>query len=173
LNALPKRFQPIPLQCNRAWGEIVGTGHIRTVPEDFQVVEVPLVTPGGEGEHSWLCVRKRNSNTQWVARQLARFAEVPLSAVSYAGLKDRHAVTEQWFSVQLAGRNDPDWSALQAPDFEVLSATRHQRKLKTGTLRGNRFKLCIRDVSAAHSALQQRLEQIPQLFWHTAFRASG
>lgn len=160
MNALPQRFAPLALHGCRAWGEPLGTGRIRSVAEDFQVVEVPLLAPSGEGEHSWLCVQKRDSNTQWVARQLARFADVPLSAISYAGLKDRHAVTEQWFSVQLAGRDDPDWSALQHPDFKVLSATRHARKLKTGTLRGNRFKLRIRDVSAAPDALQQRLEQL-------------
>jgi len=151
---------------------------MRTVVEDFQVVEVPLVSPVGEGEHSWLWVRKRGSNTAWVARQLAQFAGVPLSAVSYAGLKDRHAVTEQGFSVHLAGRSDPDWSVLQHPDFEVLSATRHTRKLKTGTLRGNRFRLTIRDSTADPVALQQRLEQVrdggfPNYFGSQRFGRGG
>jgi tRNA pseudouridine13 synthase len=129
-------------------------------PEDFQVREVPLVTPDGSGEHCWLQVRKRNSNTTWVARQLAKFAAVPLSAVSYAGLKDRHAVTEQWFSVQLPGRPDPDWHSLQDADFQVLSARRHSRKLKTGTLKGNRFELWIRDLHCDPLLLAQRIGQV-------------
>ncbi len=143
-----------------AWGGPVGTARIRLAPEDFQVVELPLVSPAGEGEHSWLYVRKRDSNTQWVARQLARHAGVAVSAVSYAGLKDRNAVTEQWFSVHLPGRPDPDWQTLGGDAFQVLDAVRHGRKLKTGTLRGNRFRLWLRGVTAPVDQLEERLRQV-------------
>jgi tRNA pseudouridine13 synthase len=143
-----------------AWGGPLSPARIPIQPEDFQVFEVPLVAPSGEGEHCWVHVRKRNSNTQWVARQLARFAEVSPSAVSYAGLKDRKAVTEQWFSVQLPGRPDPDWKSLRQDDFEVLRAARHHRKLKTGALKGNRFRLCIHSVNASADGIDQRLEQL-------------
>jgi tRNA pseudouridine13 synthase len=160
----------------RAWGGPVAGGRIRAQPEDFQVFEVPVTEPCGEGEHAWLKVRKRNSNTEWVARQLARFADVSTSAVSYAGLKDRVAVTEQWFSVQLPGRPDPDWQALDQEDFRILEAHRHLRKLKTGALRGNRFSLTIRNVEGPAMAIEQRLSQLasggfpnyfgPQRFGH-------
>lgn len=167
---------PIPLALPCAWGGPVGRGVARVGAEDFQVVEIPLATPSGEGEHSWLYVRKRNANTQWVARQLARYAGVPGSAVSYAGLKDRNAVTEQWFSVHLPGRQDPDWRALACQDVEILEAQRHTRKLRTGTLRGNRFRLVVRDVDADRVLIEQRLAQVraggfpnafgPQRFGH-------
>lgn len=160
MNAVAEVFAPIPRQQPAAWGGPAGSGRIRATAEDFLVNEVPLVTPCGEGEHGWLLVRKRHSNTPWVAQQLAKFAGVPPAAVSYAGLKDRHAVTEQWFSVHLPGRPDPDWQALQAPDFEVLSARRHTRKLKTGTLLGNRFSLRIRDLDCDRQALEQRLANV-------------
>jgi tRNA pseudouridine13 synthase len=160
LNAVPEQFVPIPRHQPAAWGGPAGTGRIRVEPEDFRVFEVPLVEPGGEGEHAWLKVSKRNSNTPWVAQQLADFAGVPLSAVSYAGLKDRRAVTEQWFSVHLPGRPDPDWTSLQREDFLVLAAQRHLRKLKTGTLRGNRFELRIRELDCDTQLLQQRLRQV-------------
>jgi len=150
------RWEALPL----AWGEPLGSGRIRVQAEDFQVQEVASVTPDGEGEHCWLYVRKRGSNTQWLARELARHAGVPLSAVSYAGLKDRHAVTEQWFSVHLPGRPDPDWRALDSDAVQVLQAQRHSRKLKTGTLRGNRFVLRIRDFDVAPGQLDQRLRQL-------------
>jgi tRNA pseudouridine13 synthase len=161
LNTVDSPFKPIPAwhELPTAWGGPLSPARFRIQPEDFQVFEVPLVAPGGEGEHCWLHVRKRNSNTQWVARQLARFAGVSPSAVSYAGLKDRKAVTEQWFSVQLPGRPDPDWKSLQHEDFEVLRAARHHRKLKTGALKGNRFRLRIRNVNAA-DGVDQRLQQL-------------
>jgi len=181
LNAVPDTpFKPIPAwhELPTAWGGPLSPARFRVQPEDFQVFEVPLVSPGGEGEHCWVHVRKRNSNTQWVARQLARFAEVSLSAVSYAGLKDRNAVTEQWFSVQLPGRPDPDWKSLPQADFEVLQAARHSRKLKTGALKGNRFCLRIHNVNASTDGVNQRMQQLacggfpnyfgPQRFGHNA-----
>jgi len=162
VNAVLQNYSVIPSGQPRAWGGPLGRGRMRATPEDFQVFEVPLATPEGAGEHVWLQVRKRNSNTPWVATQLAAFAGVSPSAVSYAGLKDRHAVTEQWFSVHLPGRSDPDWSALAHGDFQVLGAQRHTRKLKTGALRGNRFRIRLREVTADSEALHARLQQIRQ-----------
>ena len=162
MNSVDSAFEPIPAwhKLPTAWGGPLCPASLRLQPEDFQVFEIPLLTPCGEGEHCWVHVRKRNSNTQWVARQLARFAGVPASAVSYAGLKDRKAVTEQWFSVQLPGRPDPDWKSLSHQDFEVLGYARHQRKLKTGALKGNRFRLCIRNVNASADDIGRRLQQV-------------
>ncbi|HHH43185.1 MAG TPA: tRNA pseudouridine(13) synthase TruD [Gammaproteobacteria bacterium] len=150
--------ETIPLSLPRTCGDALGPATIRSCPEDFQVTEIPLVAPDGEGEHCWLYVRKRNANTNWVAGQLAAFAGVSPRAVSYAGLKDRHAVTEQWFSVQLPGKADPDWRLLDSDEFQVLEAARHSRKLKTGALRGNRFRIVLRGVTAEAEQVVKRLE---------------
>ena len=156
--------EAIPLTLPYAYGGTLGPAVIRTEPEDFHVTEIPLLAPDGEGEHCWLFIRKRNSNTTWVAKQLADFAGVAHKAVSYAGMKDRHAVTEQWFSVQLPGREAPDWREINNDDFEVLEAKRHSRKLKTGALRGNRFRLRLRGVEADPGPIETRLEQLRQGF---------
>ncbi|HXH01713.1 MAG TPA: tRNA pseudouridine(13) synthase TruD, partial [Candidatus Competibacteraceae bacterium] len=151
-----------PLEPPRAFGAPPLRGRIRVQAEDFQVIEELGFEPAGEGEHAWLWVRKRSANTDWVARQLAAYAGVPPSAVSYAGLKDRHAVTEQWFSVHLPGRPDPDWSALALEGVAVLRATRHRRKLKRGALAGNRFRLVVREFEGPRDALPGRLAQAAQ-----------
>ena len=122
------------------------SGRLRTTPEDFQVEEILGYDADGSGEHAMLWVEKRGENTDWVARELAKFAGVPPLDVGYAGLKDRHAVTRQAFTVQLAGKPDPDWSAFPHAEVKVLAATRHSRKLKRGALRGNRFVLVLREV---------------------------
>ncbi len=178
MSVTAERFAPIERCQRRAWGGAAGCGHIRVVPEDFQVREVPLATPCGAGEHSWLWVRKRDSNTLWVARQLAKYAGLPLSAVSYAGMKDRRAVTEQWFSLHLPGRAEPDWAGLRQAEFQVLSVCRHSRKLKTGTLLGNRFELRIRNIVADRELLSQRLQQLaaggmPNYFGPQRFGVDG
>ncbi len=136
------------------------SGRLRAVPEDFQVREEISFTLDGAGEHAWLWVRKRDANTEWVARRLAEQAGVSSGAVSYAGLKDRHAVTEQWFSVHLPGRVEPDWSANPDPSFTVLKAVRHSRKLRRGALSGNAFRIVVRELDGDPAEWVERLDRI-------------
>jgi tRNA pseudouridine13 synthase len=153
-------------------------GTIRVTPEDFVVDEVTGITPTGAGEHAWLRIRKRNANTQWVAQRLAALAGVRAVAIGYAGLKDRRALTSQAFTVHLPGRPDPDWSALEGPEIEVLEVTRHQRKLQRGALRGNRFRLRVCDLDGDPALLAQRLGQtgergVPNYFGPQRFGQGG
>jgi tRNA pseudouridine13 synthase len=151
---------------------------LRSTPEDFLVEEILGYEADGEGEHALLWVEKRGANTDWVARELARFAGVPPVAVGYAGLKDRHAVTRQAFSVQLAGKADPDWSAFPHADVKVLAAARHKRKLKRGALRGNRFVLVLRQVEGDRARAEEVLGRIaargvPNYFGEQRFGRGG
>jgi tRNA pseudouridine13 synthase len=161
-----------------AHGKPAVTARLRLLPEDFCVTEIPLVEPEGEGEHVWLWLRKRNENTPWVAEQLARFAGVHPRQVSYAGLKDRRAVTEQWFSVQMPGRDAPDWEAMNSDTLTVLRHARHSRKLRRGALRGNRFRIMLREIEGDHAQLEQRLTRIdgqgvPNYFAEQRFGRDG
>lgn len=151
---------------------------LRQCPEDFQVTEIPLLEPDGEGEHVWLWIRKRNENTQHVAELLSTHAGVHPRQVSYAGMKDRHAVTEQWFSVQLPGREEPDWQAMNSATLTVLRHARHSRKLRRGTLKGNTFRITLRDISGDRHALEQRLvkvreQGVPNYFGEQRFGRGG
>ena len=102
-------------------------------------------TPDGEGEHDVLWVEKVGANTRWVLGELARFAGCSERDVSYAGLKDRHAVTRQWFSVYRPGRAI-DWSAFSHADIRILEHHAHSRKIRIGALTGNRFRIVLRDA---------------------------
>lgn len=162
----------------RAFGNAPLHGRLRSVDDDFRVEEILGYDADGSGEHAWLWVEKRGANTDWVARELAKFAGVPPLAVGYAGLKDRHAVTRQTFSVQLAGKPDPDWSAFEVDGARVLAATRHGRKLKRGGLRGNRFVLVLREVRGDVAVAEQRLAQmalrgVPNYFGEQRFGRDG
>ena len=143
-----------------AFGEPGVCGWLCRLPEDFQVDEIPGFEPDGTGQHALLRIRKRNCNTEWLARQIARIAGVHVAQVSYAGQKDRYAVTTQWFSVDLAGQQEPDWTLLETPDIRVLEVTRHRRKVRRGALQGNRFVLRIRDIVGDRQALEARFQQI-------------
>lgn len=133
------------------YGSPSGVGKIRTVPEDFVVHENLAFKPSGEGEHVFLQIQKTGENTDYVARQLAKFANVRQRDIGYAGLKDRHAVTTQWFSVWLPGKSEPDWTTFATDNVKVLHTVRHARKLKRGVLSGNRFEITIRDWQGDHA----------------------
>ncbi len=142
------------------YGQPSGSGKIRSLPEDFIVSENLSFEPSGAGEHAFLQIEKKGENTEYVARQLSRFANVRQRDVSYAGLKDRHAVTTQWFSVWLPGKADPDWAQFESDSVKVLHSVRHARKLKRGVLSGNSFKLVVRDWQGDQAKTIQQLEQI-------------
>lgn len=144
----------------RAYGPVTASARIRSVPEDFRVEEVLGFAADGEGPHVMLTVEKRGANTHWVAGQLARHAGIPAREVGYAGLKDRHAVTVQHFTLNLDRRPELDWSALTSDEFRVLKSERHRRKLKTGALEGNLFRLVLRELSAPVDTLLPGLESI-------------
>ena len=135
-------------------------GVMRATAEDFFVDEDLGFAADGAGEHVLVRVEKRGANTDWVARELARYAGVAPDAVSYAGLKDRHAVTRQTFSVQVPIKREVDWAGLRHAEFRVLEATRHSRKLKRGALRGNSFRIVLRDVSGERAAADGVLANI-------------
>ncbi|MBW8311801.1 MAG: tRNA pseudouridine(13) synthase TruD, partial [Rhizobium sp.] len=132
----------------------------RVAPEDFVVEEIPGFEPTGQGEHLLLTVEKRGANTVHIAKRLARWAGIPEMGVGYAGLKDRHAVTRQRFSVHLPKRVAPDLAALQDEELRVLDSAWHNRKLPRGALKGNRFELVLREVAGEPDAIGQRLAAI-------------
>jgi tRNA pseudouridine13 synthase len=140
-------------------GTCAGTALLRAEPADFRVDERIEMAPEPAAEHLWLRVRKTGENTDYVARLLARLAGVDGRAMGFAGRKDRHAVTTQWFSIQLPGKPDPDFSALP-PSVEVLETVRRQRKLQTGGLRGNDFVLRLREFAGDARLLDSRLEEL-------------
>lgn len=153
-------------------------GRLRAQAADFFVEEELGFEPGGQGEHAFLVVEKTGANTEWVARELAAAAGVAPSAVGFCGLKDRHAVTRQAFSVHLPGRDGPDWAALAIEGVRVLSATRHERKLKRGAHRGNIFRIVLREVEGDRGAADARLARIaaqgaPNYFGEQRFGRDG
>jgi len=133
---------------------------LKLLNEDFIVTELPQQLPSGEGEHIWLDVEKNGANTAFVAQQLAEVAGVQERDVGYAGLKDRYAITRQWFSIYLPKGETPDLARLQHPEFKVLSQSRHVKKLRPGDLQGNRFRIVLRDVTGGRDATEANLQAV-------------
>ena len=166
-DALPQAFGPAVLAAN-----------IRTTPEDFFVEEIPSFEPTGEGEHLLLTIEKRGLGTATVAKRLAEWARLPEMAIGYAGMKDRHALTRQRFSVHLPRRVAPDITTLQSEQLQVIGQAWHNRKLPRGALAGNRFVLVLAEVQGERAAIEARLVQIaarglPNWFGEQRFGRDG
>ena len=135
---------------------------IRSETEYFQVDEQLPFEVDGSGGHVWLKIQKKGINTDWLAGELATFAGVAQVAIGYAGLKDRHAITTQWFSINLEGHTEPDWSEFETENIKIIEQTRHGKKLKRGVLAGNHFKLRLTALQGEQSTWQENLQQVQQ-----------
>jgi tRNA pseudouridine13 synthase len=159
------------------YGKPKATGLIRSIMADFKVFEQLPFEPCSEGEHLLIHVRKIGQNTLDISRALAKYFNVKDKFVSYAGLKDRFAITEQWFGVHLPGKSVYDLSDMNIEGIEVLSYARHNKKLRIGALTGNKFELTLREVSDIDALQQAWLKIIangvPNYFGEQRFGIDG
>ncbi|WP_109433140.1 tRNA pseudouridine(13) synthase TruD [Aggregatibacter segnis] len=144
---------------------------------DFVVKEQLGYDMTGDGEFVAVKVRKTDCNTLFVGEQLAKFAGISARNMSYAGLKDRKAVTEQWFSLQMPGQPTPDFSQFSLEGVEILDVTRHQRKIRIGSLQGNHFEILLRNAEETDE-LKERLDFLakngfPNYFTEQRFGRDG
>lgn len=170
----------------RLTGALPGSGGVlRRDPEDFCVAETLPYALSGEGEHLFVRVRKRGLDTLLAARRLAETwqviehgARLPEEA-GMAGLKDRHAVAEQWLSYPWPlARPLPDLGPA-AEGIEVLEVARHRHKLRKGHVAANRFEIVIREAPggglerARETLSQLRLRGLPNRFGAQRFGMAG
>lgn len=145
-----------------AYGQPLSTGNIKTTPEDFKVDEILGFEPTGEGEHLFLLIEKRGINTEELVKELATLTNLSPKLISYAGLKDRQALTTQWVGLHCPGQDIPEANSFSGKGWRVIESKRHSKKLKTGGLSGNAFQLILRDVKP-DEALEKRLHHIQTL----------
>ncbi len=152
------------------------TAVIRTQPTDFIVDEQLNFQPSGSGEHLLLQIEKRGQNTQYIAKQLARLTGLRMRDISYAGLKDRHALTRQWFCFKWPIKQELAWQHWQLEECTILQVVRHYRKLRLGALKANHFQITLTEVSEP-DALVARLQLIkagvPNYFGEQRFGRAG
>ena len=162
----------------RAYGGPVLSARFRSQPEDFFVEELPSFCGSGEGEHLLMTVEKRGLTTAAVAKRLASWGGIAEMGIGYAGMKDRHAVTRQRFSVHFPKRVSPEVTLLDSDQLKILEHGWHKRKLSRGALAGNRFVLRLRHVLGEREAMEQRLQLvgrhgIPNYFGEQRFGRGG
>ncbi len=166
----------------RAHGGPLSTVDFKRSPEDFLVDEVLGFEPAGDGEHDLLHIEKTDSNTAWLARQLARHAEIPARDVGYCGLKDRRSVSRQWFSVRRPSGAGTNWESLSLEGVRILRIERHERKLRPGSHAANRFSILLYHQEPLDMSFDDRFvehssivttEGVPNYFGEQRFGREG
>ncbi|MBN1361201.1 MAG: tRNA pseudouridine(13) synthase TruD [Sedimentisphaerales bacterium] len=133
-------------------------GVIKTRYEDFVVEELPLYEASGTGSHVYAFIEKRGLGTREALSRIAQALGTSPRAIGSAGLKDTHAVTRQWVSVENAEPERLERAGIA--DIRVLKVTRHTNKLKPGHLAGNRFVVRLRQTSVPIEQAARTAEQV-------------
>ena len=158
------------------YGPPTATAALRTKADDFIVDEELSFTPTGQGEHLLLQVEKIGQNTQYVAKQIAAAAGLKARLVSYAGLKDRHAVTRQWFCLPVPIKQQLAYDEWNIEGVRILQSVRHQRRLKLGSIKHNHFRIRLRGVSdpaSVNARLKQIAQGVPNYYGEQRFGHAG
>lgn len=167
-----------PLNPPRLFGDSPGRAVFKSCPDDFEVEEILGFEPSGEGEHCFLWVEKTGRNTNDVARHFADQLGIRKRLISHCGLKDKEAVTRQWFSIHLPGQESPVAAKLETEGLRILKITRNRRKLHRGSHDGNRFTIRLRDCECSRPEVEARWEKmiaqgVPNYFGPQRFGRNG
>ncbi|MBZ9610046.1 tRNA pseudouridine(13) synthase TruD [Rheinheimera maricola] len=157
---------------NYLYGAPSGQAKLRCQAEDFIVDEQLNFSPSGSGEHVLLHIEKRGQNTQFVAKQLAMLTGLRVRDISYAGLKDRHALTRQWFCFKWPIKQDLAWQDWQLEGCSILSVQRHFRKLRLGALKANHFQIRLRELTDSAELLERAqhvMQGVPNYYGEQRF----
>ncbi len=132
-------------------------GVLRKEPEDFVVEELPAPV-GGQGPHLLCRLTKRNWELQRAVREIARALGISHRRISWAGTKDRRAVTTQLLSIR--GVEPEELERVALGDLRIEPVGRSERPLRLGMLEGNRFRIRIRECE--RERLEERVSEVAQ-----------
>jgi tRNA pseudouridine13 synthase len=131
-------------------------GTIRNRYEDFYVEEIPEILPEGEGPNIWIWIEKLGRTTLDVLLDISRDLHIDRKRMGFAGMKDKKAITRQWICIANMDSEDQfkQVEALKDDVYktEFLKITRGRKKLRMGQLKGNKFRILIKDIEDIEKA---------------------
>jgi tRNA pseudouridine13 synthase len=121
---------------------------LKCTPQDFQVEELTSVKPSAQGRFNLYRLTKRGLGTIEAIEAICRRWNLSSHRISYGGLKDRHAETTQYLTIQ-----DGPARALRETSFELEPIGRLPHPYGPQHFRGNRFRVVMRDLEAEPASL--------------------
>ncbi|HDQ07517.1 MAG TPA: tRNA pseudouridine(13) synthase TruD [Methanoculleus sp.] len=151
------RPSPYPLEIELGMDyygtETPGTGgKLRTLPEDFMVHEMPSAFPE-DGKYLICRLTKRKWEHQRAIKEIAKSLGISHRRISWAGTKDRNAVTDQLIAIY--DISEEDLSRIHLKDIRLEYLGKSSRQLALGDLQGNEFAITIRQTVPSGDALRE------------------
>lgn len=173
----PHQWEQPLSELSYLYSKPTATGVIKEQASDFIVEEVLGFDPCGEGEHVFLFIEKTNLNTADVCKRIAKHFKLPIRQITYSGLKDKNATTRQWLSFPWPIKKVLETHELEDAYLKILQTSRHQKKLRIGTHKANRFQIRATQVSSMDDIVQRceqiRLTGVPNYFGEQRFGRFG
>jgi len=135
-------------------------GRLRIDCEDFVVEEIYEEQNYEGGRYLILEVEKKEWEAHHLVRDLSRQLKISQKRFSWAGTKDKNAVTRQRMSV--ANLDEEELSRITLPDVKIKVLGRSNRAVALGDLRGNRFSVRIKDIDLGEAETARRLDAVTE-----------
>jgi tRNA pseudouridine13 synthase len=132
-------------------------GKLKVAPEDFTVDELSIIPSPGGSLYTVATVKVRNWEMNRLVRELSRALRISRRKITFAGTKDKRAVTTQLMQFQASVEAV---QSLRIPDVEVSNVYGTNRKIDLGDLAGNRFKVVARNLECTEDEAMARTESI-------------
>ncbi len=145
-----------------AYGMPTAFGQIKQSPSDFVVTEQLSFEPSGEGEHLFLFIKKVGLNTLDVCERIAKHFHIHPRNIAYAGLKDKNAITTQWFCFPFPIKSTLNFKGLESESIVVVDAVRNTKKLKRGAIKENKFEITLRNLNGELSSIEERIQLVKE-----------
>ena len=156
----------------------------------FNLDEVDNSAENNSYEHLYVRIEKKNLNTLAIVSFLTDYFQVATEDIHFAGLKDKHAITRQWFSIRLPGQKRKIDTALLKNfnlyryvnpcsrhnsslktqllshpgqikvECKILEAIWHSVALKRGAISENQFSIVLRGLGAVNAEVLAMMQQL-------------
>jgi tRNA pseudouridine13 synthase len=117
---------------------------LKQIPEDFIVKEISNVKMNPSGPYTYILIRKKLKNTMDVVKEISKLLNIPDKKIGFAGSKDKHAITQQVFSIERG--NKEKLLGLKMKDVSIEILGYGNIPVSLGDLRGNLFEIVVRNL---------------------------
>ena len=133
-------------------------GKLRSIPEDFVVMEVPIEREEKkDGKYIIARLEAKNWETNHLIKVLAKKLHISRKRIGLAGTKDKRAITTRIISIYYPEGDLPE---IALKDVRLVPLYRSDKGIEIGDLKGNKFAVRIRNVNMQKEEIIDRIEGI-------------
>jgi tRNA pseudouridine13 synthase len=145
--------------------------------KDFVVDEIAHLDYKDKGNFLILHVKKVEMTTWDMVAIFAKFLNISAEKIGYAGLKDKHATTTQYISIEV--KYEKVIKKFKHKQIKIIGTNKHKHAIRMGDLSGNRFHINLYGVTNIEAgriekiARKTQIQGLPNYFGYQRFGRDG